>query len=215
MTNLSNISLIVGLCFGAYLVGGIPFGYLYGRIFKGIDIREHGSKNIGATNTLRVLGVWAGVLVLALDILKGFVPVWLVSDALHGAPTPDWLPVVIGICAILGHTFTVFLSFKGGKGVATSAGVMLALSPLPCLVAILLFVIVVALTRYVSLGSMLAVVALVVLSIVFRQNVYIICLTSLLAVFIVYKHKANIGRLIAGNENKIGKKVEDDGGRPV
>jgi len=203
-----NTILLISLFFITYLIGSIPFAYLYGKIFKGIDIREHGSKNVGATNTLRVFGVTAGIFVLILDICKGFFPVWFITKTIYGVNT-EWLPVAIGVCAILGHTFTIFLKFKGGKGVATSAGVMLALCLVPCLWAILLFAIVVAITRYVSLGSMLAVIALVVMTILSKQNIYIICFVSVLAVFIIYKHKANIGRLIAGNENKIGKKRDN------
>ena len=134
------------LCLTTYLIGSIPFAYLYGKHIKKIDIREHGSKNVGATNALRVLGTKAGIIVLVLDILKGLLPVIFFSKWI-GENYSQFIPVLIGICAILGHTFTVFLKFKGGKGVATSAGVVLALDPIVCAIALLLFAIIVAITK--------------------------------------------------------------------
>jgi len=202
MINWLNISL---LCLATYIIGSIPFAYIYGRVFKGIDIREHGSKNVGATNTLRVFGVKAGVLVLALDILKGFLPVFLFARY-----EVAWLPVLIGVCAILGHTFTIFLRFKGGKGVATSAGVMLALALWPTLAAIGLFAVVVAITRYVSLGSMTAVLALLILCcIYYRDNLYILGFVAVLTLFIFYTHRPNIKRLLSGTENRFGSKIRN------
>ena len=203
-----SISLII-----AYFIGSIPFAYIYGKLFRKIDIRQHGSGNVGATNVLRVFGKKAGIIVLLLDILKGYLPVMMAMCLVSHLPLfsgglDEALPVLVGIFAILGHTFTVFLSFKGGKGVATSAGVFLALSPLTIAGALLIFTIVVLITKYVSLGSMFAAVFLVIThSIIFSRcesaNPYIFYFAILLSLFIIYKHKSNISRLIKGTENKI------------
>lgn len=199
---LLSINLVL-----TYLIGSIPFAYLYGKIFKKIDIREHGSGNVGATNVLRVLGTKAGIIVLLFDILKGFLPVLIISYYVSWASHILWLPVLTGVFAILGHSFTIFLSFKGGKGVATSAGVFLALSPYSFLGALLLFIVVVYLSKYVSLGSMVAAVFLVVTHLLsynkITGNPYVLAFTLLLAFFIIIKHKSNIKRLISGTENKI------------
>ena len=195
-----SISLIL-----TYLIGSVPFAYIYGKIFRKIDIREHGSGNVGATNVLRVFGTKAGIIVLLLDIIKGYLPV-LIICLLY--PLTQWQPVLIGIFAILGHTFTIFLNFKGGRGVATSAGVFLALSPLSISVAILIFILVVSITKYVSLGSMIAAVFLLITHTVFfvlceSANPYVFYFTVILCLFIIYKHKPNIIRLVKGSENKI------------
>jgi len=195
-----SISLVL-----TYIIGSIPFAYIYGKIFRKIDIREHGSGNVGATNVLRVFGTKAGIIVLLLDILKGFIPVFIITIIY---PQTQWQPVLLGIFAILGHTFTIFLKFKGGRGVATSAGVFLALSPYTITAAILIFLLVVAVTKYVSLGSMFAAIFLVIAHTIFfllceSSNPYIFYFTLLLSFFIIYKHKPNIKRLINGTENKI------------
>ena len=208
MTQLLIFSAIVV----TYLIGSIPFGYIYGKLFKKIDIREHGSGNIGATNILRTFGTKAGLIVLSLDILKGVIPVVLARMLLPEiCELYQWLPVAIAISAILGHTFTVFLSFKGGKGVATAAGVMLALVPTHFLIAILIFVAIVAITRYVSLGSMMASLFLVTRAILYfalsfeniTEETYVYAFMLLLGIFVVSTHKSNIQRLIKGNENKL------------
>ena len=142
----------------AYLLGSIPTSFLMGKLVKGIDIRKHGSGNVGATNALRVLGTKIGVITLVIDIGKGFLAIiagrMLIENATH------LLLIGCGLCAILGHIFTVFLKFKGGKGVATSAGVFIALTPLPVAIAFGVFLVTVAFSRYVSLGSILAAIAL-------------------------------------------------------
>ena len=203
--------LFIALCILTYLIGSIPFAYLYGKYIKKIDIREHGSKNVGATNALRVLGTKAGIIVLLLDISKGLLPVILFTTMINSQFTilnSQLAPVMIGICAIIGHTFTVFLKFKGGKGVATSAGVVLALDPLVCLVALLIFAIIVAITRYVSLGSIIASVYLVITKIITyflfpNPDIYKTIFMAALAILIIIKHKPNIVRLIKREENKI------------
>jgi len=202
IVSLLSISLI-----GAYLIGSIPFAYVYSKVIKKIDIRHYGSGNIGATNTLRVLGPRAGFIVLTLDILKGFIPVRLVMLFLATSQitgTLDWLPVLIGIFSILGHSFTIFLSFKGGKGVATSAGVFIALCPVAFMGAIFIFCLIVAISKYVSLGSILASITILIANIINNGiNMYIKGFTIVVVGFIIYTHKENIKRLINKTENKI------------
>ena len=206
----------------AYLMGAIPFGLLVG-LAKGIDPRKAGSGNIGATNLGRLLGGQYFALVFTLDMLKGMLPMLAASFVLRGesralATTDYLLWLGVGLAAILGHMFSVFLKFKGGKGVATSAGVMLGLWPYftgPGLVAIGAFVLIVFATRYISLGSMggaiLFPVAYVVIGRwrgwdVFGAQLPLLIFGVLVAILIVYKHRSNIARLMAGTENKLGKK---------
>ena len=208
----------------AYLMGAIPFGLLVG-LAKGIDPRKAGSGNIGATNLGRLLGGQYFALVFTLDMLKGMLPMLAASFVLRGesralATTDYLLWLGVGLAAILGHMFSVFLKFKGGKGVATSAGVMLGLWPYftgPGLVAIGAFVLIVLATRYISLGSMggaiVFPVAYVAIGLwrepkwdVFGAQLPLLIFGVLIAVLIVYKHRSNIGRLMAGTENKLGKK---------
>ena len=188
----------------AYLVGSIPTSYILTKKIKGVDIRDYGSGNVGATNALRVLGTKFGVLALLLDMAKGAVPVFI-AKSLGFADI--WL-IAIALTAIIGHIFTIFLKFKGGKGVATSAGVFIALTPASVGFALLIFIITVWLTRYVSLGSILAALTLFISELVanlrndFAQK-EILALIFVIALFIIIKHKANIKRLLAGNENKL------------
>lgn len=205
---LLSISIIV-----SYLIGSIPFAYIYGKVFKGIDIRNYGSGNVGATNVLRILGTKAGVIVLLLDIFKGFLPVFIVMNFTNWSLYFPWLPVLVGISSILGHTFTLFLAFKGGKGVASTAGVFLALDPISFIAALFLFIIVVAFSKYVSLGSIFASLFLLVTQYMIfdKSNPYIFYFTLLISLFIIYKHKSNIVRLIKGNENKISFKKKTNG----
>ncbi|MCK9329771.1 MAG: glycerol-3-phosphate 1-O-acyltransferase PlsY [Candidatus Cloacimonetes bacterium] len=186
-------------------MGSIPFAYIYGKLFRNIDIRNFGSGNIGATNVLRILGKKAGIIVLILDMLKGFLPVFIVKEILQWNMEYAWLPVLIGIFAILGHTFTIFLLFKGGKGVATAAGVFLALTPIVLLIAFSFFIAVVALTKYVSLGSIFAALFVVTTNIFSysSNDPYVFYFSLIVAFFIIFKHKSNIIRLLKGTENKI------------
>ncbi|MDQ6612338.1 MAG: glycerol-3-phosphate 1-O-acyltransferase PlsY [Gemmatimonadota bacterium] len=185
------------LVVAAYLVGSFPTAYLVGKA-NGLDLRTVGSGNLGATNVLRSVGWRAGLLVYVVDMLKGTLPVALfpaVASVQHGWP---W-GVVFGIAAIFGHVRPVFLMGKGGgKGVATASGVFLALAPVPALVAFFTFVIVTAISRYASLGSLTGAVVLV-------AAMFIV--TALVAAFVFYTHRANIGRLRMGTESKIGRRV--------
>ena len=189
---------------GAYLLGATPTSYLVARVFRGVDLREFGSKNLGATNLYRLVG-WKGAVPVALyDIAKWTVPV-LLAVRLH--PVPAWFPLFIGLSAVLGHVFSPFVRFKGGKGVATAAGVFVALAPLCVLVALAVWGIVLKLTGYVSLGSMIAAVAFAASAPLLypgsRATFYAALVT---AVFIIFTHRANLLRLVAGTENRFGRK---------
>ncbi len=182
----------------SFLFGSIPFGYLIGKI-KGIDVREHGSGNIGATNVSRVLGKKYGLLVLFLDSLKGALAV-LISKLL-GLPVE--YQVLAGISAIAGHCFSPWLGFKGGKGVATALGAFLLISPLTTLVSFLIFLTVLILTRYVSLSSITAALSYPLLYKLFEKpSPLSFIFVTLGAFLIVLKHHSNIGRLLKGQEKK-------------
>ncbi|MFZ5648835.1 MAG: glycerol-3-phosphate 1-O-acyltransferase PlsY [Bacillota bacterium] len=181
----------------SYLIGSIPFGYIVARI-KGVDIRQHGSGNIGATNVWRILGPGLGLLVLFLDALKGAVPVIIGRQVgIEGAE------LLAGMAALLGHAFPIYLGFKGGKIIATGAGVMLALAPLVLLIAFLVFASVVLVSRYVSLGSVLAAASVPVLLTLFQYNWMYILFGGAICLIAVLKHIPNIKRLIQGTESKI------------
>lgn len=202
---------IVLILVAAYLLGSIPTAVWLGQWFRKIDIRQHGSGNAGATNALRVLGLKWGVAVMVLDISKGLAAVLLLVPLLTAGrpPDPALLRVAAGTAAIVGHIFPVFTGFRGGKGVGTSAGVMFALAPLVALTAVVIWVAVVAATRYVSLGSMLA--ALSVTPLLFLQGALrdtspprpLLVFAVLLAAGVLASHRANIGRLLRGNENRL------------
>jgi len=185
----------------AYLIGSIPTSYWIGRVFFRINLLEHGSKNVGATNAWRILGPPVGILVLVLDLLKGYLPVlYTISKFSHQSP----IPVMIGITCVIGHSISPFLKFRGGKGVATSAGIFLALAPKALGICLGLFLIVVAITRYVSLGSMMAAITFPILSyIYYPQNPLIWQIGSGIALLILIRHRANLGRLLNGNENRL------------
>ena len=185
---------------GAYLIGSIPFGFLIGKM-RGVDVRTVGSKNIGATNVYRTVGHSWGFLAFFCDFLKGFVPAFL---ALRVASSVNVnLPVCVGLACVVGHTLTVFMRFKGGKGVATAFGMMVALATWPALLAFAVFVVTVWLSHYISLGSMLAAATLAVLVWLFPCLLAIRLIALLVSVFVIYKHKSNIQRLMKGCENKI------------
>ncbi|MBX3729385.1 MAG: glycerol-3-phosphate 1-O-acyltransferase PlsY [Candidatus Sumerlaeia bacterium] len=187
----------------AYFVGAIPTGLLLGRWFGGVDLREHGSKNIGFTNAVRVLGWKVGVPVLVVDVGKAAAATaWL--PALAGAGAPALLPVLAGIAVLVGNLFNVFLGFRGGKGVATAFGVFLVLTPVPVLFALGAFLAVLAVTRYVSAGAMTAAVVLAVATGVLHGLGATFGVTALAAVGVIVKHRANIARLMQGTENRIG-----------
>lgn len=194
--------VIIASIVAAYLLGSIPTGLWLGLWLRGVDIRAHGSRNIGATNTLRVLGKGLGGAAFAADIAKGLAPV-LVAGWISSWPH---LPLACGVAAVLGHVFSVFLKFRGGKGVATSTGVFLGLVPLPTLLAALVFAAVAAATRMVSAGSLSAAVTLCIAVFLFETTVPVRLVAVLLAVLVFYKHRANIGRILRGEENRFGRR---------
>ncbi|MBL8010875.1 MAG: glycerol-3-phosphate 1-O-acyltransferase PlsY [Flavobacteriales bacterium] len=192
----------------AYLFGSIPTAVWWGRAFHGIDVREHGSRNAGATNTFRVLGPRAGVPVLLIDVLKGFLPVRVLPN-LSGLEVDGegwmWLRVVLVLATVLGHLYPVFAGFRGGKGVATSLGGVLAVHPGAALICVAAFVVVFSLSRYVSLGSMTAAVAypLAVVLVFHESSPVKVGFAVLLCLLVLYTHRQNIGRLWRGEENRM------------
>ncbi|MBI5554784.1 MAG: glycerol-3-phosphate 1-O-acyltransferase PlsY [Elusimicrobia bacterium] len=194
-----NAFLILGI---SYLSGAIPTAFLAGKLLKGIDIRQVGSGNIGATNVFRSVGKIAGASVLIIDILKGVIPVLLTS---HFAPQSgmEIYKILAGLAAICGHNWTIFLNFKGGKGVATSAGVLLTLAPTATFIAFALFVLIVAITRYISAGSILA--ASLLPPLVWYLNpgqTELFYFVLVIAILIALKHLPNIKRLLKHEEHK-------------
>lgn len=189
----------------SYLLGAIPTSYLVARLAKGIDLREVGSKNLGATNLYRSLGWSYAIPVGLFDVAKGIVPVLLFGPAAGG---PSWMALALGITAVLGHVFSVFVRFQGGKGVATAAGVMLGLAPWATMVSLVTWLVTVRWTGYVSLGSILAAVVLPIGAYLLHPDLRpVVWAFALLGLFIVVMHRANVGRLIAGTESRFGKKV--------
>ena len=194
-------------CAGAYLLGAMPTAYLLGKWKKGIDIRDHGSGNVGATNAFRVMGKLPGIVVLGVDIGKGVLSVTVLS-ALIQPISPlqlDWLTAILGTLAIAGHIWTPFLKFQGGKGVATSLGVFLCLDPYSTLAATASWVITLFLFRYVSVSSMVGAIVLPLVMAFWMRPFPWILGSSLVCLAICYKHKPNIQRLLVGSEKKIGK----------
>jgi glycerol-3-phosphate acyltransferase PlsY len=201
----------------AYLLGSIPTGYLVAKT-RGLDIRSVGSGNIGATNVFRVLGVPAGVFVLVADGLKGFAAcTWLEDVVLRLCEQPlegaEAFRVVAGVCAVLGHSFSCWLRFKGGKGIATSAGVYFALAPLSAGIALTTWAVVFALSRYVSLASIAAAVALPAAVWLTPNGLALRIVTTAVGLLAIYKHRANIQRLATGTEHRVsGKKTSPSTG---
>ncbi|WP_243300471.1 glycerol-3-phosphate 1-O-acyltransferase PlsY [Bacillus litorisediminis] len=185
------------LVIAAYLLGSIPSGLIVGKVFYNTDIREHGSGNLGGTNTFRTLGVKAGLIVTISDILKGTLATalafWFPSD-LH--------PLLIGLFAVVGHMYPIFAGFRGGKAVATSGGVLLMYSPILFLVLLVSFILSLYITKIVSLSSMIAALVALAYSL-FTQDIPLILVVLALATFVIYRHRANIKRIINKTEPKI------------
>lgn len=194
----SNIEQIIILLVVAYLLGSIPSGVWIGKVFFHVDIRRHGSGNIGTTNTYRVLGPIAGSIVMALDISKGALAT-LLPTFFHITTIS---PLVFGLMAILGHTFSIFDKFKGGKAVATSAGMLLAYKPALFFVAAGIWILVILLTSMVSLASMIG-FTLITIVIFFTHDVFLSILAAILTVFIFYRHRSNISRIKNGTESMV------------
>ena len=199
----------------AYLLGSVPSAVWLGKSFYGVDVREHGSGNAGATNVLRTLGKKAGVSVLLLDMLKGFVAVNLsyITNLTLGSEEWTNLRAMLALAAIIGHIFPLFANFKGGKGVATMTGALIALSPLASLIAVVIFFLMLALTKYVSLSSVVTALTLPVIFGAWLHSSFSLSLYSFaVAVIIIITHRKNIQRLMKGEESKtnlFGKKKEN------
>lgn len=191
----------------AYLLGSIPTAVWYGKMFHKIDVREHGSGNAGATNTLRILGNKAGFIVLFIDLLKGFTATSLAYFSNFEITNQAYFnfQMMLGVTAVLGHVFPIFADFKGGKGIATLLGMAIALNFQIAFICIICFVTIVWLTKYISLASMSTAILGAVLSFFpyfYANNLIANCFFCAIAVMVVYTHKANVKRLLAGNENK-------------
>ena len=191
----------------AYLLGSIPTSVWAGKWFFGIDIREHGSGNAGATNAFRILGAKTAVVVLIVDMLKGMAAVGLsalVASSFEAAEGFSIFRFMLGISALLGHVYPVFAGFRGGKGIATLAGVVLVLFPAVVIICLVVFVLALVATRYVSLGSILAALTFPIALILLPGQMLVseILFAFLVAVFVPYTHRSNIRRLLKGNENK-------------
>src|SRR5512143_2859519 len=190
----------------SYLLGAIPTSYLVGRIFKGIDLREQGSRNLGATNLYRTLGWRYAVPVGVFDVAKGAIPVLLFGPR---APEVPYFPIWCGLLAVVGHVYSVFVRFKGGKGVATAAGMVIGLAPLAFPVVLVVWGLIVWLTGYVSLGSIIAALLFPVADWLLhpaRRSPVMLTIDIALAGFLIWKHRANIQRLLAGTENRFGRR---------
>jgi glycerol-3-phosphate acyltransferase PlsY len=192
----------------AYLAGSIPTAVWYGKIFHGVDVRQHGSGNAGATNSLRTLGKKAGIIVLIVDFLKGFLAVKAAS--LFSTETDSILPLIMGLAVIAGHIFPIFAQFRGGKGVATAMGVLVATFPWAALGCMVVFMIIVFATKYVSLGSILGALAFPI-QLTFNlwndnADKYAIGFAWLIFIILAVMHRQNIQRLLKGTESKFGAK---------
>jgi glycerol-3-phosphate acyltransferase PlsY len=198
------IALYLGQLALAYVVGGIPTGLMIGKVFAGIDLREHGSKNIGFTNALRVLGPKLGIPVLLIDVVKAVLPIVLLPWLMPLQINAEVHSVSIALAMLLGNLFSVFMGFKGGKGVATSLGVFLALAPLSVLIALGSFILAFAVTRYVSMGSLVAAVVLPTSLGILHGPSYTLAMGVAAAIFVIFKHRANVERLLKGTEHKWG-----------
>jgi len=208
------------IIFLSYLIGSIPSAIIISRLAKGIDIREHGSGNSGGTNVFRVLGWKYGLLTIGLDALKGAIAVILISRLHYGnipfnniTPFDDFtlIQIIAGLSAVVGHIWTIFAGFRGGKGIATALGFLVSIVTIDILFAFLIFVLVVSLSKYISLGSISAAVSLPVIMVV-RENIFhvdisgyhtVLPFTILIALLVIYTHRANVDRLIKGTERKI------------
>ncbi|MFD1037875.1 glycerol-3-phosphate 1-O-acyltransferase PlsY [Virgibacillus byunsanensis] len=182
----------------SYLLGSIPSALIVGKSIYNIDVRQHGSGNLGATNAFRVLGVKAGSIVTIADILKGtvatIIPILLAAEV---------YPLLIGLFAVLGHTYPIFAKFKGGKAVATSGGIILAVSPLLFLIVIATFIITLYISKYVSLSSMVTGLVSVLMAFLLQEEIGLIVIMSVLAIFVLYRHSENIKRIKDKTEPKI------------
>ncbi|MCK4241161.1 MAG: glycerol-3-phosphate 1-O-acyltransferase PlsY [Candidatus Atribacteria bacterium] len=197
-----KIILVIIIC---YLLGSVPFGYIIGKLFKKIDIREYGSGNIGTTNAFRILGPVLASLVLIGDIGKGVFSIYLVRflniDSL-------FILIIAGLAVICGHDWSLFLRFKGGKGVATTFGVIFSFNLVISILAVIVWVIIIIFTKYASLASISSLTAVVIFMILLKQPYEYVIFSIIILILTVFKHKENIKRLRLGKEKKFGEKIE-------
>jgi glycerol-3-phosphate acyltransferase PlsY len=182
----------------AYLCGSIPFGLIVGKLFYGVDVREHGSGNVGTTNVFRVLGKKAGAVVMVCDILKGWLPAFVAAQFFS-----PWAAIFIAAAPVLGHMYSIFLKGKGGKGIATGAGVVLALVPLAFVIIFTTWLVLIVLTRYVSVASLVAAALVPVLTIALSEPLPYEIAGVLVAILVWWAHRGNIQRLLAGEEHRV------------
>jgi len=202
--------VLAGALVASYVIGSFPTSYVVCRVVRGIDLREHGSRNLGATNLYRVLGWRYAVPVGLIDMAKGFVPTAFIGPAV--SDNVFWA-LLCGVAAVLGHMFSPFVRFKGGKGVATGAGIFVALAPLAVLAAFALWAVLVYLTGYVSLGSIVGAASLPFLTMwLYPGRPVVLGMQAVLAALIIWMHRANVGRLLNGTENRFGRKARPEGG---
>ncbi|MBK6913441.1 MAG: glycerol-3-phosphate 1-O-acyltransferase PlsY [Ignavibacteriales bacterium] len=212
--------LLAAIIILSYLVGSIPTSIIVSKAVKGIDIREHGSGNAGGTNVMRVLGWKHGVFVIFLDVLKGVIAVIVIARLHYGnipfenaTPFDDFtlVQIIAGIAAVIGHVWTVFAGFKGGKGIATALGMLLMIVTVDMLIAVGVFIVVVFISKYVSLGSILGAVA-VPLALIIRENIFnvdiqgyntLLPFVVFVSLFVIFNHRKNIVRILNGSENKL------------
>jgi glycerol-3-phosphate acyltransferase PlsY len=193
-----GILAFVVLLLLAYLVGSIPFGLVVGKLFYHVDVREHGSGNVGTTNVFRVLGKKAGVVVLVCDMLKGYVPAVIATHVFS-----PWLAIFVAAAPVVGHMYSIFLKGRGGKGIATGAAVVAALVPEAFVVIMVVWVVLMLTTRYVSLASLVATFLVPVLVIWFGDPLPYQIAAVLVTIIIFYAHRGNIGRLLHGKEHRV------------
>lgn len=201
---MSILIVLLGIVL-SYLLGTVSLAYILVKMLKGEDIRECGSGNVGATNTVRILGKLPGLFVLVVDVLKGVIAVLVIGNFI-GQRVEISLPIIkslFGLAVVLGHIFNVFLNFKGGKGVATGAGVLFCLSPIAVFLGMLVFFLIVVSTQYVSLGSILSSILIPFFMMGLKVPYPYVILASILCVIVVAKHKENINRLLTGRERKV------------
>jgi len=197
-----KVVLIITIC---YLLGSIPFGYIVGKLFKKMDIREFGSGNIGATNAFRILGPSLASLVIIGDVGKGLLSIYLVK---YFYIDSTLLLAIAGLAVICGHDWSLFLGFKGGKGIATTFGVVFALNPIISILAVTVWVIVLIISRYASLSSICALISIFIFTILFKQPYEYIVFSAIIIILGIFKHKENIERLRSKKESKFGEKIK-------
>jgi len=196
-----EIAAFVAALLLAYVIGSIPFGVVVGKLFYHVDVREHGSGNVGTTNVFRVLGKKAGVAVLVCDMLKGYIPAFIAAYFLR--ETDPWLVIFIAAAPVVGHMYSVFLKGRGGKGVATGAGVVIALIPLAGGIIAVVWISLILITRYVSLASLVATLLVPVFVFALGDPLPYLIAAVLVTVGIFWAHRGNIRRLLNGTENRV------------